>query len=185
MPIGLDMGTGLTKVARSAAVESRQQAAEKFHLVSVQTAVLYRGLESEIPAFSPADARTAGGTRCDGFPMLLGDSPYARVPEWGNRTPVETAQGFLRMLLSRDARGDGDLVVATRAASGQLSEILAAIGEPPRRMVPAPVAAVTYLRHSRPELSAAARFLVCDLGAGFMSVALCAAGPRATVVSRT
>lgn len=183
MPIGLDVGTGLTKVAQSVAAESRQQAADEFHLTSVQTAVVYRGLESEIPAFSADEAPAAGDTRCDGFPMLLGGSPYAHVPEWGNRTPVEAAQSFLRVLLRRDVRGDGDLVVATRAAPGQLGEILAAIGEAPRRMVPAPVAAVTYLRHSRPELSAATRFLVCDLGAGFMSVALCVAGPRATVVT--
>lgn len=183
MPIGLDVGTGLTKVARSAAAESWQQAADEFHLTPVQTAVVYRGLESEIPSFSADGAPAAGDTRCDGFPMLLGDSPHAHVPEWGNRTPVEAAQSFLRMLLSRDARGDGDLVVATRAASGQLDEILAAIGAAPRRMVPAPVAAVTYLRHSRPELSAATRFLVCDLGAGFISVAQCVAGPRATVVT--
>jgi hypothetical protein len=183
MPIGLDLGTGLTKVAWSVA-ESGHPRDDDFHLTAMPTAVLYRGLDSDIPAFSPGGGPHAGGTRCDGFPMLLGDSSYTDVvPDWGNRTPAEAAQGFLRLLLSRKADGDGDLVVAATAGLGQLGEILAAIGEPPRRVLSTAIAAVTYLRHSRPDLSAARRFIVCDLGAGFTSLALVAAGPRATVVT--
>lgn len=178
MPIGLDLGTGLTRIAR-------HTDDDEFRTVSVPTAVQYRGLEGEIPPFSFAAAEPAAGTRCDGFPMLLGGAPHGQIPEWGSRTPVEAAQAFLRLLLSRGRSADGDLVVAVPAMPGRLGEILAAIGEPARRLVPAPVAAVTYLRHARPDLAAATRFIVCDLGAGGMSVALCAAGPRATVVIDT
>jgi hypothetical protein len=175
MPIGLDLGTGLTRIAR-------HTDDDEFRTVSVPTAVLYRGLEGEIPPFSSGVEEPAAGTRCDGFPMLLGGTRQGQIPEWGSRTPIEAAQAFLRLLLSRGRSADGDLVVAVSATPGKLGEILSAIGEPPRRMVPAPAAAVAYLRHARPDLAAATRFIVCDLGAGSVSIALCAAGPRATVV---
>jgi hypothetical protein len=182
MPTGLDLGTGLTRVAWQG-TGSGDQDDDDFRTSCVPTAVLYRGLDGEIPAFSPGIDELAAGVRCDGFPMLLDGSPRSRIPEWGNRTPVEAAQAFLRLLLGPGGRGDGDLVVAVPAASSKLGEILAAIGVPPRRLISAPAAAVTYLRHSRPDLSAATRFIVCDVGAGFMSIALCTAGPRATVVT--
>ena len=123
---------------------------------------------------------------------MLGIRPPDRVTAWGGRTAVEVTQSFLLRLLSRfggeAGSREGSLVITVPAAGAQLdhqppaydagtelAEILLALGHPPRRVLPAPIAALACLRRERPELADATRFAVCDIGAGGMSLALCAA----------
>lgn len=186
MDLGLDVGTGTTKLARYPG--GGRAALRKV----VPTAVVYRGLVSEIPAFSPGQQSPADEVRCDGFPAMLGVRPTERVTAWGGRTGIEVTQSFLHFLLSRflnraDGK-EGQLVVtvppvgAVQARRGrardtgtELTEILGALGHPPQRFLPAPIAALAYLRRDRPELAETGRFAVCDIGAGGISLALCAA----------
>jgi hypothetical protein len=135
---------------------------------------------------------------------MLGAWPADRVTAWGDRTPAELTQSFLRRLLNRSGSDEGpreeSLVVAVPATGAQaaprtrprdsgaeLAEILRALGHPPQRVLPAPIAALAYLRRERPGLTEARRFAVCDIGAGGMSFSLCAAtesGARVTDVVR-
>lgn len=198
MYLGLDVGTGTTKLTRH-----RDDGWLGSRMVVVPTAVLYDGLVSTIPAPLP-DGEPPGAVRCDGFPAMLGVWPADRVTAWGDRTPAEVTQSFLRRLLNRaggdDGPREGSLVVTVPAVGAQpaprarvrdsgveLVEILHALGHPPQRVLPAPIAALAYLRRERPELTEASRFAVCDIGAGGMSFALCAAtesGARVTDVVR-
>jgi hypothetical protein len=187
MHLGLDLGTGTTKLTRyqgDARLASR--------MVIVPTAVSYHGLASKIPAASPGGEPPSDSVRCDGFPAMLGAWPAARVTAWGGRTPGEVTQTFLRRLLNRGADEEGpraDSLVVIVPATGaypadrgprrdsgtELIEILRALGHPPQRVLPAPIAALAFLRREHPELTGASRFAVCDIGAGAMSFALCTA----------
>jgi hypothetical protein len=190
MHLGLDVGTGTTKLTRY-----QGDARLPSHLV-VPTAVLYLGLSSQIPEVSSGGESPPGAVRCDGFPAMLDAWPANRVTAWGGRTPAEVSQSFLRSLLNRaggeEGPREGDLVITVppdgrqpgdrRHAAGlardggtELVEILGALGHPPRRVLPAPIAALTYLRREHPELADATRFAVCDVGAGGLSLALCTA----------
>jgi hypothetical protein len=187
MHLGLDVGTGTTKLTRYAG-----EAGEDSRMLIVPTAVLYRGLAGQIPAFAPDGEPGPDVLRCDGFPAVLGARPPARVAAWGGRTAAEVTQSFLRHLLLRaggeEGPESGSLVVTVpavgahpaageRARDGgrELVEILGALGRPPRRVLPAPIAALAYLLRERPDLSEVTRFAVCDIGAGGMSFALCVA----------
>lgn len=181
MYLGLDVGTGTTKLSRyqdNVLLASRK--------VIAPTAVLYRGLASWIPEFSPEREPTQDVVRCDGFPAMLSASPSDRVAGWGGRTPTEVTQSFLRGLLNRPGGTAGsredDLVITVPAdragmheGGTELVKILGALGHPPRRMLPAPIAALTYLRREHSECGDATRFAVCDIGAGGLSLALCTA----------
>ncbi|HLK79676.1 MAG TPA: hypothetical protein VKU77_39255 [Streptosporangiaceae bacterium] len=185
MHLGLDVGTGTTKLTR---YQSGTRHASR--MLIVPTAVSYQGLSSRIPAASPGGEPPSDSVRCDGFPAMLGEWPATRVTAWGGRTPGEVAQTFLRRLLIRGTDEDvprADSLVVTVPATGpypaakgslrdsgtELLEILYAIGYPPQRVLPAPVAALAFLQHEYPELTDATRFAVCDVGAGGMSFALC------------
>jgi len=76
MYLGLDLGTGLTKLA-SVGRGGRPS------LSVVPTAVSYRGLTSEIPAGFSDEAPPYGAVRCDGFPAMLDDGRATRrVTAW-------------------------------------------------------------------------------------------------------
>jgi hypothetical protein len=178
MYLGLDVGSGTTKLSRYQ--ENVPLASRK---AIVPTAVLYRGLASEIPEFSSGGEQLQDAVRCDGFPAMLSASPSVRVTAWGRRTPTEVTQSFLRSLLDRRGTAgpqEDDLVITVpadrarrRDGGTELAKVLSALGHPPRRMLPAPIAALTYLRREHPELGDATRFAVCDIGAGGLSLALC------------
>jgi hypothetical protein len=191
MHLGLDVGTAATKLTRyqgSARVAPR--------MLMVPTAVAYRGLVSHIPALIPGEETLEGEVRCDGFPAMLGIWPPERVAAWGGRMPDEVTQSFLRLLLNRAGDQQAPLVVAVPPAGPEatgrggergggtgLAGIFRALGRPPLRVLPAPIAALAYLRRGRPELAAVTRFAVCDIGAGGVSLALCAAtGDGARIV---
>ena len=98
MYLGLDLGTGLAKLARCPA-GTRSPATGVADITVVPTAVIYRGLASEIPVRGAAEM-PPGVVRCDGFPMMLDAALSAsRVAAWRSRTPGEVTQGFLRCLL--------------------------------------------------------------------------------------
>jgi hypothetical protein len=177
MHLGLDVGTGMTKLTRY-----RGDARPGSRMASVPTAVCYRGLVSRIPDVPSGREPLPDTMRCDGFPAMLGGWPSHRVTAWGGRTPAEVTQSFLRHLLlpagGEEGTREGDLVVTVPPDGGtELTEILRALGHPPQRVLPAPIAALTYLRRGRPELADATRFAICDIGAGGMSLALCTATP--------
>jgi hypothetical protein len=181
MHLGLDVGTGTTKLTRYPGGAQRGP-----RMVVVPTAVAYRGLVSQIPASPPGELPPVDEVRCDGFPAMLGAWPPECVTAWGGRMPAEVTQSFLRRLLNRADGEEGPLVVTVpavvadrvgrrweRGSGTELVEILRALGHLPQRVLPAPVAALAYLRRERPELSDATRFVVCDIGAGGISLALC------------
>jgi len=207
MHVGLDLGTALTKIARYPADSGQPDSGEPgtAALAIKPSAVSYHQLGSEIPAFSSAGEQPPLTVRCDGFPLMLESRPQGCVNIWGGRTAAEVTQAYLRCLLAADELGDGELVVAVPAHAATLvstgglfgsprpasarplpqvqaavPDILTALGRPPSRVVAAPVAAVAYLRHTRPELKDVTRFIVCDIGAGAISFALCEVGSRAT-----
>lgn len=200
--IGLDFGTGLTKVA-----QYTSDSLDDPSLRAVQTAVAYKALaawipEGEIPAGDGGE--WADAVRCDGFPAML-DTPAA-IPEFMNRTAAEVTSDFLRLLLEREDRQRADpldvapvgpaarpIVIAVRPqapavgaaatarrASTGPGDVLAALGRSPRRLVASPVASLLYLRHERPELVTADRFVVCDVGAGSAWLSLCTTDGRRT-----
>jgi hypothetical protein len=187
MYLGLDLGTGLTKLASTAGQVPPS-------LAMRPTAVSYRGLTSEIPADSSDEVPPDGAVRCDGFPAMLdGGRAARRVAAWQSRTPGEVSQGFLRCLLEGSDRTQPsgqptELVVAVPPAergsaagpdSGtEVRDILIALGWAPRRLVAAPVASLLQLRRDHPGLAAATRFAVCDTGAGSARFALCTADQR-------
>jgi hypothetical protein len=183
MHLGLDVGTGMTKL-------TRYHGDARLTSVIVPTAVLYRGLASRIPDVSAGGETPPDAVRCDGFPAMLGVTSFDRIGAWGGRTPAEVTQSFLRRLLNRADGEEGDLVITVppagapggrtldgRAVAGgtELVEILGALGHPPQRVLPAPIAALTYLRRKHRALADATRFAICDIGAGGMSLALCTA----------
>lgn len=191
MYFGLDLGTGLAKLASVGARESTA-------LTVVPTALTYRGrLTSEIPA---GWSDTPGAVRCDGFPAMLdGGRAGRQVAAWGSRTPSEVTQGFLMCLLEGTDASErpSDVVAAVPpAGSGadraqdtaqdtgtEVRDILTALGRTPRRLVAAPVAALLHLRRELPALAAASRFVVCDTGAGSAEFSLCTAGEHAIRVT--
>jgi hypothetical protein len=197
MHLGLDVGTGTTKLTR---YQGDVRLASR--TVVVPTAVSYHGLVSKIPAASPGGEPPSDSVRCDGFPAMLGEWPPARVTAWGGRTAGEVTQTFLRRLLNRGTDEEGpraDSLVVIVPAEGarpvgkgrqrdrgtELIEILRALGDPPQRVLPAPIAALAFLRREHPELTDTTRFAICDIGAGGMSFALCtatASGARITDV---
>ncbi|HLK72995.1 MAG TPA: hypothetical protein VKU77_05030 [Streptosporangiaceae bacterium] len=59
------------------------------------------------------------------------------------------------------------------SVAGELQDILTALGRPARRVVAAPVAALLWLGRHDPDLAAASRIVVVDIGAGCLQVALC------------
>jgi hypothetical protein len=209
MHIGLDLGTGLTKLAGYQSEGDEPD--DGFHAGTgtEPTAVLYGGLGCEIPSFDPAATHAPGTARCDGFPLMLDLAPTTGVGPWGGRTAIEVTQSYLRCLLAGDDPRAGDLVLALpppitgrpradmtgagvfagitplAVSAGQrapVRDILEALGRPPSRIVPTPVAALAYLRQTRADLADVNRFVVCDVGAGSVSLSLCAVGPRATQV---
>jgi hypothetical protein len=209
MHIGLDLGTGLTKFAGYPSDDDGPD--DGFHAGTgtEPTAVQYGGLGCEIPLITTAFAPATGTVRCDGFPLMLDLAPTTGVGPWGGRTAIEVTQSYLRCLLAGDDPQAGELVLALpppitgrpradmtgagvfagitpiAVSAGQrapVRDILEALGRPPSRIVPTPVAAIAYLRHTRAELADVSRFIVCDIGAGSVSLSLCAVGPRATQV---
>jgi hypothetical protein len=199
MHLGLDVGTGMTKLTRY-----QGDVRPGSRMAIVPTAVSYRGLVSRLTEVLSGREPPLDAMRCDGFPAMLGAWPSHRVTAWGGRTPAEVTQSFLRHLLipagGEEGSREGDLVVTVppdgshpagpagaRDGGTELVEILRALGHPPRRVLPAPIAALTYLRRGHPELADATRFAICDIGAGGMSLALCtatASGARITDVTR-
>ena len=193
MRLGLDVGTGATKLA---GYTGDTRLAPR--TLVMPTTVSFHGLASWIPGFSLGAAAPPDEVNCDGFPAMLGARPYERVPAWGGRTPTEVTQSFLYRLLSRTGGAEETLVVtvdpaadtpAVRPRDGGtlLVDVLGALGHPPQRVLPAPIAVLAHLRRENPELSDATRFAVCDIGAGGISFALCtaaASGARVADVAR-
>lgn len=197
--LGLDLGTGLAKVARCHVGE---QSGPELAMSMIQTSIVYSGLRASIPSAGihpVGEASDQDAVRCDGFPMMLDITPPRMVPAFQNRTPGEVTQDFLRRLLDAQDKIGGEaprltpIVVAvppaTRSApaTGEshgagtaLRDSLVALGRPSRRLVPSALAVLSYLRHSRPELASVTRFAVCDVGAGSASVSLCTADGRRT-----
>jgi hypothetical protein len=204
--IGLDLGAALTKLVRYPVDSGHPPDDEPGPgAASIeQTAVVYHQLESEIPSPQSTGGHPAHTVRCDGFPLMLDSQPHTFVDSWGGRTAAEVTQSYLRCLRIAEAPRDGNLVLAvaplatpaqrtdppgsgssitTRAAPrvrAVVPDILTALGRPPSRVVAAPVAAVAYLRHTRAELAGIARFIVCDIGAGSLTIAFCTVGPHGT-----
>ena len=206
MHIGLDLGAALTKSVSypvdpgHPAAGAPGRAATNIEL----SAVVYQQHGSEIPPRSSGGEHPPLTVRCDGFPLMLETRPHSFVELWGGRTAAEVTQTYLRCLHVAEAPTDGDLVVAVPPsaapplspglfgssrppaarprpqAQAAVAEILTALGRPPSRVVTAPVAAIAYLRHTRPELADVTRFIVCDIGAGSMTIALCVVSPHAT-----
>jgi hypothetical protein len=193
MRIGLDVGTGTTKV-----VLHYDDPRHGPHPRLVPTAVCFHAMASRIPDFSPSAAASADELRCDGFPAMLGAWPHERVPAWGGRTPTEVTQSFLHHLLSQRGDEEERLVVTVdpavdaaadraRNSGARLVEVLGALGHPPQRVLPTPIAVLAHVRREDPELADATRFAVCDIGAGGMSFALCtvaASGAQVTGFAR-
>jgi len=102
--LGLDLGTGLAKLARCPAGEQAGPAVPDVTMVS--SAVTYRDLgAADIPSGYP-DEPWPGTLRCDGFPALLGTALSAsRVDAWRGRTPDEVTAHFLRCLLDPTEAG--------------------------------------------------------------------------------
>jgi hypothetical protein len=203
--LGLDLGAGLTKLARCGAAS--QAGGEQPAVRAVSTALVYGELSAEIPQGGPAacgrTADLADRIRCDGFADMLGRRTPEAVPAFAYRTPGEVTQDFLRCLLDDDDGQQDDphgglapersrlfpLVAAVQPAAGgpgigpagarsvaaELNGILTAMGRAPRRVIPSPLAALLYLRHARDDVAAAGRFVVCDVGAGSASLSLCRA----------
>ena len=200
--LGLDLGAGLAKLAR--ATTDGQPGGFVTPLRTVQTAVAYRGVVAHIPpagtgsgpgGWLPGEARDNGAAdevRYDGFPAMLGTGP-AGQPMVQRRAPEEIAAEFLRLLLEDLGLAvTGPAVMSWSAAvppgptAGTAAE-LAAILSPPGwsspRLLAAPLALLLYLRHSRPDIAPASRFIVCDLGASSATLTLCAlAGYRIRIV---
>jgi hypothetical protein len=198
--LGLDLGTGFAKVARYPAGR-RPRPGEDLDVTTVATAVTYRRHAGEIPAGYP-DEPQPDAVRCDGFPVMLGTALSATpVSAWQGRTPGEVTQSFLKCLLdppdtgaARDAE-PADLVVTVPPHGGarpavdeepsavpELWDILTALGRPARRVVAAPVAAMLWLRQHDPDLAAADRIVVVDIGAGCLELSLCTATGHAVRV---
>jgi len=193
MSLGLDLGTGLAKLARYPTGTGPPA------VTAVPTAVAYRDdLSREIPVGTGDGLARPDVVRCDGFVPVLGTSLSAsRITAWRNLTPDEAVQGFLRCLIGMvdgepgpgPAAAPAELVVAVPAAwlgeqdaASELAEALTTLGWPPRRLVAAPVAALLQLRHEDPDLARASRFVVADAGAGSVDLSLVTAtGPRLRV----
>jgi hypothetical protein len=206
--LGLDLGTGLAKLAQYPSGEPAR-AGQEIGVTTVAAAVSYRRHAGEIPAGYP-DQPQPGVVRCDGFPALLGTRLSAvPVPVWQGRTPGEVTQSFLRCLLDPPGTGttqdtgsgagtetvgdeddteSADLVITVPPHAGtrpgpddepsteaDLQDILSALGRPARRVVAAPVAALLWLRQRDPDLAAAGRIVVVDVGAGSIELSLCTA----------
>ena len=196
MYIGLDLGAGLAKIARYR-TDAQNESGDGPSVTTIPSAVVYRGLSSEIPPAPCATSQPSGAVRCDGFAAMLDDAwPVSYVLAWGNRTAPEVTQTFLKCPLGGDdqrlAPKPGGFVVTVppgpaqataaggpaRSTGTELQEILTAIGLPPRRLVAAPIAALLHLRRRSAELASASSFVVCDIGAGSLSLSLCTAKPR-------
>src|ERR1700678_3695321 len=95
--LGLDIGTGLAKVARRAPGEPARPG-DAPAVMTVPTALVYSDRRAEIPlGYAEADR---DAVRCDGFPALLGTPDSGRpVTGWGSRTPVEVTSRYLECLL--------------------------------------------------------------------------------------
>jgi hypothetical protein len=194
--LGLDFGTGFTKVARSSA--PRSGSGNPVAARMVPTVVTYRGLTAQIPgawlARWPSETQSreqepdTTTLRCEGFPGLLDGQASDQVAAFNQRTASEVSQDFLRLLLAEEGLAEqhgesADLVVAvplapqTAMADGsaarELAGILAALGWQPHRLVPAPVASLLYMRDRRPDLAAVGRFVMCEAGAGAVTFSLC------------
>jgi hypothetical protein len=180
--LGLDLGTGLTKLA-CAAANGQEGEAGVTPVRMAQTAVTYHGPTARIPLIGPGSepgARSPGEDRYDGFPVMLDDGSEA-WPAGPGRLPAEIAHEFLRLFLDAGERANAGASSAPLAAAvppggraGELAAILTALGRPSPRLLATPVAILLYLRHSRPEIAPATRFVVCDLGAGSVTLSLCA-----------
>lgn len=171
MYLGLDVGAGLTKLVRFPSGRGARPT-----MTTLPTAVVHRGLLNEIPALS--DRQPSGAVRCDGFTLMLGTWSSSRVSPWGGRTPGEVMRSFLGCLLEQSPARPVAVALATPPGDAELRQVAAERGWPAPVSVAAPVATVAYLRRKRPELSAATRYVICDVGAGALSLTLCAAGPQ-------
>jgi hypothetical protein len=179
--LGLDLGTGFAKVARSTPGEPARPGAAPA-LTTVPAALVYGDRGAEIPLDYAAGTH-AGAVRCDGFPALLGTPDSGRqVASWESRTPTEVTGSYLERLLQRSAsdadEGRADALVATVPATEvarQFEAILAVQDNAPGRVVAAPVAALLWLRQCHPDLATASRIVVIDAGAGAIDLSLCTA----------
>ena len=82
MHLGLDVGTGRTKLARY-----QDEAPLALRTLVVPTAISYHGLASTIAAPVPSREPPADVVRCDGFPAMLGMRPPDRVTAWAAARP--------------------------------------------------------------------------------------------------
>jgi hypothetical protein len=169
--LGLDVGAGLTKLVRVPSGRGGRPT-----MTTLPTAVVYQGLLNEIPALSARPP--AGAVRCDGFTLMLGAWSSSRVPPWDGRTPGEVMRSFLDCLLEQSPARPVAVALASPPGDAELRQVAAERGWPAPVSIAAPVATVAYLRRKRPELAAANRYVICDVGAGALSLALCAAGPQ-------
>lgn len=182
--LGLDLGAGLTKLARASAGDGHGRASVA-PVRLAHTAVAYRGLSARIPSAGPGSRRDAGAPgdiRHDGFPAVLaGES--ARQPAADGRTPAQVAHEFLRLFLGAEATPAALAAAVPPGGAGELEAILAGLGGASPRLLPTPVAILLYLRHSRPEVAPITRFIVGDLGASSVTMSLCTVtGYRTRVV---
>lgn len=198
--LGLDVGTGLTKVARTR-LGTWLGPGGVPDVVTVPSAVTYYSRGGfVIPVGYSADP-LPGATRCDGFPALLGTArSHEQITAWRSRSAAGVTRDFLRRLLDEmtatagdgilpdsgdDASATPGLVLAVpprapappggdaRDAGAEIGDALEMLGWPPSRLVAAPVAALLWLRHRLPRLSAADRVIVIDVGAGTADFSLC------------
>jgi hypothetical protein len=179
--LGLDLGTGLAKLAR-ASTSGRHGGVSITPLRMAQTAVAYRSLTARIPAPGPGldpGAGSPGEVRYDGFPAML-DSESATWGSTSGHLPSDVAHEFLRLLLDGGERAGPGTTTAPLAAAvppgsstDELAAILSTLREPSPRLLATPIATLLYLRHSRPDSTSATRFIVCDLGAASVTLSLC------------
>lgn len=171
MYLGLDVGAGLTKFVRFPSARGGRTT-----MTTLPTAVVYRGLVDEIPALGarhPVDA-----VRCDGFTLMLGAWSSSRVSSWDGRTSGEVMRSFLGCLLEQAPARPLAVALATPPGDDELGQVTAERGWPVPASIPAPLAILAYLRRKRPAVATASRYVICDVGAGALSLALCAAGPQ-------
>jgi hypothetical protein len=196
--LGLDLGAGFTRIGRIR-LDGWLGPGGLPDVVTVQSALTYHSRGGlAIPVGYSADP-PPGSARCDGFPALLGTAlSGSRVAEWHGHTPAGVTRDFLRCLLEETTAGTDpltgrddaalapvNLVVAAppnayppdeeqrRDVGSEIRDALEALDWIPRRFIAAPVAALLWLRHRHPDLPAARRVLVIDVGAGAADFSLC------------
>ncbi len=190
--IGLDFGSGLTKLARCRP-DAGNGPAELITWPPTPTAVAFHDLSSEIPGltdFPAPETGAARSVRCDGFPAMLG--PADKAPSFHGRTSGELSREFLRLLFAAagvptDKPGNPvPLVVVVppepRGLDGpdpgpidsdRMRTLLVTLRRPPRRMLASPVATILYLRHRSRDLADVTHFIVADAGAAVITLSLC------------